>query len=78
MFPGPKAKSVRVPARIETVDGDGQILRAGYAENSDGPEITVDVWKERLAAEWDISLEEIRHKISRQNTQGGEEETKGE
>lgn len=64
MFPGSKTKSVRVSARIENVDGDEQILKACYAENSDGPVITVDAWRERLAAEWDISLEEIRHKIS--------------
>ncbi|GFF75582.1 hypothetical protein IFM47457_03933 [Aspergillus lentulus] len=64
MFPVSKTKSVRVSARIENVDGDEQILKACYAENSDGPVITVDAWRERLAAQWDISLEEIRHKIS--------------
>jgi hypothetical protein len=59
---GLRSKSVRVPSNVRAAaeDGDEQILRAYYDDNDGGEEISLEAWKERLAVEWGISLEEIK------------------
>ncbi|KAI8631209.1 hypothetical protein F5Y19DRAFT_425430 [Xylariaceae sp. FL1651] len=59
MYAGPRAKSVQVPREVRAVAGDESILEICYTEGGDD-EITVEAWKEMLAREWDIPLEEIR------------------
>jgi tetratricopeptide (TPR) repeat protein len=59
LFRGTKAKTVRLPIDVKE---DDRILKAIYAE--DGEEVTVEAWKEGLAAEWGISLEEIMNDLS--------------
>ncbi|UKZ83102.1 hypothetical protein TrVFT333_010905 [Trichoderma virens FT-333] len=59
MYLSTKAKSVRVPIDVRPLDDDDRILKAYYAEDG-GDEITVEAWKEGLAAEWGISLKELK------------------
>ncbi|KAI5918674.1 hypothetical protein F4810DRAFT_691137 [Camillea tinctor] len=58
MFVGVKAKSVRVPHGVKTVDGDKQVLMAYFAEDGTGKEIEVEAWKEKIAREWGVSLKD--------------------
>ncbi|KAI1138512.1 hypothetical protein F5Y05DRAFT_42402 [Hypoxylon sp. FL0543] len=62
-----KAKSVRVPREVKLREDDESILEVCYDEDG-GREVTVEAWKEAVAREWDISLDEIRQEISRQAT----------
>ncbi|KAJ7619345.1 hypothetical protein FB45DRAFT_930509, partial [Roridomyces roridus] len=57
LFVGVMAKSVRVPEGMKPVDGDERIFEIRYAE--DAPIITVEEWKEGLAKEWGIKMEEV-------------------
>ncbi|KAL7936390.1 hypothetical protein V8C35DRAFT_295371 [Trichoderma chlorosporum] len=59
VYVGTKAKSVRVPIDVKPLDDDDRILKAYYAEDGSGEEITVEAWKERLAVEWGLSIREI-------------------
>ncbi|KAL7914155.1 hypothetical protein GGI35DRAFT_490457 [Trichoderma velutinum] len=59
MYVSMKAKNVRVPIDVRPLDGDDRILKAYYAEDGSGEEITVEEWKERLAAAWGISLKSL-------------------
>ncbi|KIW70784.1 hypothetical protein PV04_03025 [Phialophora macrospora] len=65
MYVGTKAKSVPVPTKVQAVAGDERILEISYDGHK---EIAVEAWKETLAREWDISLEEIKKEMSRQAT----------
>ncbi|TPX15880.1 uncharacterized protein E0L32_000214 [Thyridium curvatum] len=68
VYVGPGASRVRVAKCVEAVNGDEQILQARFAEDGSGEEISVEAWKESLAAEWGLSIEEIRNDLSRQAT----------
>ncbi|KAJ7898401.1 hypothetical protein B0H13DRAFT_2252255 [Mycena leptocephala] len=48
---GKRAKSVKVPRNM--------VLEICYAEDG-GQEVMLEEWKEKLAREWDISLEEVK------------------
>ncbi|OBT80827.1 hypothetical protein VF21_00243 [Pseudogymnoascus sp. 05NY08] len=79
MYVGPRAKSVRMPKKVRAVKDDESILEICYGEDGDSEEITVEAWKETLAAEWGISLQGIREETSRQATPNeGEQEDKQE
>ncbi|KAI1205040.1 uncharacterized protein F4807DRAFT_444317 [Annulohypoxylon truncatum] len=73
MYVGPKAESVRMPKGVRPTKDDERILEVFYGEDG-GEEIAVEAWKEALAQEWGISLEEIRKEISRQATPNGDEQ----
>ncbi|TEA15700.1 hypothetical protein C8034_v002212 [Colletotrichum sidae] len=62
---GSKSKTVLVPSSVEPVDGDEQVLAACY---EGAEEVTLQVWTERIAEEWGVSLKELREDMSRQNT----------
>ncbi|XXH00877.1 hypothetical protein Hte_007228 [Hypoxylon texense] len=66
-YVGPKAKSAPVPREVRPMEGDEGILEICY-DGSGGREIAVEAWKEVLAKEWGISLEEIRKEISKQTS----------
>ncbi|KAL6699579.1 hypothetical protein J3F84DRAFT_404601 [Trichoderma pleuroticola] len=59
MYMSMKAKNVRVPIDVKPLDEDDRILRAYYAEDGSGEEIALEEWKERVAAEWGISLKNL-------------------
>lgn len=59
MYVSMKSKTVRVPIDVRPLDGDDRILKAYYAEDGNGEEITLDEWKERVATEWGISLKTL-------------------
>ncbi|KAI1454745.1 hypothetical protein F4805DRAFT_302712 [Annulohypoxylon moriforme] len=67
IYVGLKAKTVRVPKEVRPTKDDERILEICYDEDG-GEEISVEAWKEALAKEWDISLEDIRRDVSRQGT----------
>jgi len=79
IYVGLRAKSAWVPKEVRTVEGDESILEICYGENGCREEIMVEAWKEVLAREWDISLEEIKD-MSRQATsdEGEHEGEQGE
>lgn len=64
MYVSLRAKSVRVPIDVRALNGDDKILKAYYAQDGGGEEITVEEWKERLAREWGISLKKILNETS--------------
>ncbi|KAI1376576.1 hypothetical protein F4677DRAFT_418942 [Hypoxylon crocopeplum] len=73
MYVGLRAKTAPVPKEVRPMEDDESILEICYDENG-GREITVEAWKEALAREWDISLDEIRKEVFRQATpEGGEQ-----
>ncbi|OBT82064.1 hypothetical protein VE02_08875 [Pseudogymnoascus sp. 03VT05] len=79
MYVGPRAKSVRVPKEVRAVKDDERILVICYGEDGDSEEITVEAWKETLAADWGVLLQEIREETSRQATPNeGEQEVEQE
>lgn len=55
MFVGATAKKVRVP-EVRAVEGYGNLVEVWYPEQ--GQELEVEKWKEDLAKEWGIELEE--------------------
>lgn len=54
MYVGPRARTARVPSKVIAMDMDEKILEVEYAEHGEEREITVEVWKQTLADEWDI------------------------
>ncbi|KAI1411841.1 hypothetical protein F5Y13DRAFT_200538 [Hypoxylon sp. FL1857] len=70
-YVGQKAKSVLVPREVRPTPGDEDIYEICYDEDG-AKEISVQAWKEALARDWGISLEEIMDEISRQATPDGE------
>ncbi|KAJ7368513.1 hypothetical protein DFH08DRAFT_676529 [Mycena albidolilacea] len=58
LYVGLRAKSVKVP-KVRAVEGDKMVLEICYAEDG-GQEVMVEEWKEKLAREWGISLEEVK------------------
>ncbi|RFU74301.1 hypothetical protein TARUN_7928 [Trichoderma arundinaceum] len=77
MYVNPRTGRVRLPIDVRALDGDDKVLRAYYAEDGSGEEMTIEAWKEGLAREWGISLDEIRDEISRQATpENGDENEK--
>lgn len=69
-YVGPRAKSAPVPREVRPTEGDGSILEICYDDEGGGRKVAVEAWKEALAKEWHISLEEIRREISKQATRG--------
>lgn len=66
MYVGPNAQSVRRPT-VSALDGDKQVLVVSY--NADGSEVvSVQAWKEGLAKEWGISMEELNGVQTGQST----------
>lgn len=59
MYVSMKSKTVRVPIDVRPLDEDDRILKAYYAEDGNGEEITLNEWKERVATEWGISLKTL-------------------
>ncbi|KAL6863653.1 hypothetical protein J3F83DRAFT_745169 [Trichoderma novae-zelandiae] len=74
MFVGGKAKSVRLPMDLRALEDDDRILKALYAEDGRGEEITVEAWKERLATEWGISLKEVLNETSSEGSEDGKDQ----
>ncbi|KAI0835757.1 hypothetical protein F5Y06DRAFT_118345 [Hypoxylon sp. FL0890] len=72
-YVGPRAMTVQVPREVRPTEDDESILEICYDEDG-GKEITVEAWKEALAKEWDMSLEEIREEMSRQATPDGDQQ----
>ncbi|KFY11729.1 hypothetical protein V492_04296 [Pseudogymnoascus sp. VKM F-4246] len=73
-YVGPRAKSVPVPREVRAVEGDESLLTICYGKDGDIEEIMVEAWKETLAAEWNISLQDIREEMFRQATPSEDEE----
>ncbi|KAI1767301.1 hypothetical protein GGR53DRAFT_463602 [Hypoxylon sp. FL1150] len=71
MYVGLRAKTVRAPKEVRPREGDEGILEVVFDEDG-GREISVEDWKEALAKEWGISLEDIKKDISRQATPDGD------
>lgn len=67
LYVGLKAKSVRMPREVRPMKDDESVFEILYDEDG-GKDISLEAWKEKLATEWGISLEEIRKEISRQAT----------
>ncbi|KAI1172030.1 hypothetical protein F4777DRAFT_23270 [Nemania sp. FL0916] len=59
MYVGHKAKSVRVPKDIRAAPEDEMILDIHY-EESGHADLTVKEWIDKLAAEWNVSIMELR------------------
>ncbi|KAI0139513.1 hypothetical protein F4776DRAFT_592485 [Hypoxylon sp. NC0597] len=82
LYVGLRAKSVRMPREVRPTKDDESVYEVCYDEDGGGREIELEAWKEMLATEWGISLEEIRKEISRQATPDGggqgEEQMSGE
>ncbi|KAI3323634.1 hypothetical protein HD806DRAFT_497394 [Xylariaceae sp. AK1471] len=66
MYVGLGSKTVRLPKEVRPCGDDKGILEICWGENP--LEVTVEEWKRALAAEWEISLEEIKEEMSRQAT----------
>ncbi|KAL7941231.1 hypothetical protein V8C42DRAFT_335700 [Trichoderma barbatum] len=64
LYVGMRAKSVRVPTDVKILDGDDKIMKGYYVDDGGGEVVTVEAWKEGLAAEWGISLKEILNESS--------------
>ncbi|PTB73692.1 hypothetical protein M440DRAFT_1338792 [Trichoderma longibrachiatum ATCC 18648] len=73
-FRGTRAKSVRLPIDVRPLEDDERILKVIYAEDG-GDEITVEAWKEGLAAEWEISLKELMNESSSEASEDGQSQT---
>ncbi|KAK1480681.1 hypothetical protein CTAM01_14243 [Colletotrichum tamarilloi] len=63
---GPAAKTVPVPLGVEPVDGDANVLRARYTKDG-GQMISVEEWKESLAREFEIPMDEIKSGVAALN-----------
>jgi len=57
MYLGLRSKIVRLPKEVRPYGDDNGVLEICWGENPD--EIKLEAWKEMLAAEWEISLEEM-------------------
>ncbi|KAL2874784.1 hypothetical protein SGCOL_010038 [Colletotrichum sp. CLE4] len=68
---GPAAKTVPVPTSVVPVDGDANVLRACYSEDG-GQVISVEEWKEIVAREFEITLDEIKSGVAALNALEGE------
>ncbi|KAK3360591.1 hypothetical protein B0T25DRAFT_578485 [Lasiosphaeria hispida] len=75
MYLGLTSRTVRLPKEVQPATGDNCVLEIGWGENTE--EVTVDAWKETLAKEWEIPLEEIKNETARQVT-SEESESDGE
>ncbi|KAJ7764439.1 hypothetical protein B0H14DRAFT_371048 [Mycena olivaceomarginata] len=73
-YVGLRAKSVKVPRKVRAVEDDEMVLEICYDED-EGQDVMVEEWKEKLAREWDISLEEMKE-MGRQTTAEDEDEKK--
>ncbi|OTA04241.1 hypothetical protein A9Z42_0048210 [Trichoderma parareesei] len=71
-FLGSKAKRVRLPIDVRPLEDDDRILKVvyGHSEDGGGEEMTVEAWKEGLAAEWGISLKELMNELSEASEEG--------
>lgn len=74
MYVGLKAKSVRAPREVRPTEHDESILEVVFDENDGGREVAVEDWKEKLAKEWGMSIEEIKKGMSRQATPEGDKQ----
>ncbi|KAI0551588.1 hypothetical protein F4679DRAFT_538455 [Xylaria curta] len=63
-YVGSKAKTVKMPKEARKLPGDDAIFEIVWDENPQ--EMLVETWKETVAKEWDIPLEEIRNNSTRQ------------
>jgi hypothetical protein len=70
MYLGQRSKTVRLPREVRPRGDDDGVLEICWGENPE--EVTVEAWKERLAAEWEISLEEIREMSRQANSEEGQ------
>ncbi|KXH50948.1 hypothetical protein CSAL01_04813 [Colletotrichum salicis] len=68
---GPAAKTVPVPISVVPVDGDANVLRACYSENG-GQVISVEEWKEIVAREFEITMDEMKNGVAALNALEGE------
>ena len=59
MYVGLTAKSAPVPKEVRPSGDDEKILEIVYNEDGSREEITIEAWKEELAREWEISLDEM-------------------
>ena len=63
MYVGPKGKVIQIPTRVMPLNqGDDQILEIRYENDS---EISLDIWKEKLAETWGFSLVDISEEVRR-------------
>ncbi|KAK0702793.1 hypothetical protein B0H67DRAFT_499740 [Lasiosphaeris hirsuta] len=66
MYLGLRSKTVRLPKEVQPSADDDRVLDIHWGENPD--EVTVEEWKETLAAEWEISLEEIKKEMKKHSS----------
>ncbi|KAI0864938.1 hypothetical protein F4860DRAFT_463830 [Xylaria cubensis] len=66
IYVGSKAKTVKMPKEARTLAGDDAIFEIVWAEDENTQKMSVETWKEMVAKEWDIPLEEIRNNPIRQ------------
>lgn len=71
MYVGPRAKVAPVPSEVRAMEADASILEIYYGENGTKEEVTVEAWKQQLARDWGISLDEIKKEMSTQSTSQG-------
>ncbi|KAK8012254.1 nacht and tpr domain containing protein [Apiospora marii] len=83
LYVGPKAQNVRIPTDVRparkmdgTGDNDDRVLEAYFDQDSE--EISVQAWKERLAAEWGFSLDQIIKEMQRADSPSDSEGKEGE
>ncbi|KAJ2993823.1 hypothetical protein NUW58_g1728 [Xylaria curta] len=69
---GTRAKTVKVPKEVRALAEDEAIIEAIWAEDGSAREILVETWKETIAKEWEIPLEEIRNSAAGQAPYAGE------
>jgi hypothetical protein len=77
LYVGWRAKSVKVPRNVRAVEGDDMVLEICYAEDG-GQEVVLEEWKEKLAREWDISLEEVKEMVRQTTREDDVEDEKKE
>lgn len=65
MYVGCEAKTVRPPTDVRATGHNEQILEVIYDKDCVEKEVTVEAWKENLAKEWDISIDEIKIEASK-------------
>ncbi|PTB65626.1 hypothetical protein BBK36DRAFT_1202259 [Trichoderma citrinoviride] len=72
-YVGSKAKTVRLSIDLRESKDDNRILEVFRTDDRDTEEITVEAWKERLAAEWGISLKGFLNETSSEASERSED-----
>lgn len=76
MYLGLKSRTVRLPKEVKPSEEDDKILEIVWG---DEPRVIfTETWKEVVAKEWDISIEEIKTELSKQNLDENQSEDEKE